>query len=145
MGFATRDELLAALNELLEAGRATVRVALQAIKEAPQALKPAIIAIQRDEAHWCGVLTEAIHRLRGAPSQMTGDVFGNAMAVLDIGERLGVLNRGQGLVVRKLEELLPKIRDDALHADLAAMLKSHRDNISLIILYIRRGANGGMS
>ena len=54
------------------------------------------------------------------------------MAISDVAERLAFLNRGQGWVVRKLERLLPRVRDDALHADLAAMLESHRDNIELV-------------
>ena len=143
MGFAPREELLAALNELLEAERAGARVTMQTIKEAPQALQPVIMAVQRDEAHWCGVLTGAIHRLQGDLSRNIGDFYGKAMAISDLGERLALLNRGQGCVVRKLEELLPKIRDDALHADLAAMLKSHRDNISLVASYAQRQGTRG--
>jgi hypothetical protein len=32
-------------------------------------------------------------------------------------------------VVRELRRTLPRVRDDALHADLAAMLASHEVNI----------------
>jgi NAD(P)H-dependent flavin oxidoreductase YrpB (nitropropane dioxygenase family) len=42
------------------------------------------------------------------------------------------LNRGQGWVVRKLKALLPTIRDEAIHADLAAMLVSNETNIELV-------------
>lgn len=132
MGFATRDELLTALNELLEAERAGTRVTLQTSKEAPQALKPVITGIQRDEARWCGVLTRAIQQLEGTPSSQTGAFYEKAMAISDMAARLAFLNRGQGWVVRKLEGLLPRVREDALHADLAAMLKSHRENIALV-------------
>ena len=60
MGFAARDELLPALNELLEAERAGARVTLAAAKEiGDDALEPLILAIHRDEARWCGVLTRA--------------------------------------------------------------------------------------
>jgi hypothetical protein len=38
-------------------------------------------------------------------------------------------------VVRKLEALLPTVRDEALHAELTEMLKSHRDNIELVEAY----------
>jgi hypothetical protein len=31
--------------------------------------------------------------------------------------------------VRKLKEMLPKVRDDALHRDLLEMLQSHEANI----------------
>ena len=53
------------------------------------------------------------------------------MAISDLGERIGFLNRGQGWVVRKLRELLPRVRDNSLHADLSEMLRSHEANIAL--------------
>jgi hypothetical protein len=44
--------------------------------------------------------------------------------------RVAFLNRGQGWVVRKLREILPRVRDDRLHADFAEMLQSHEANIA---------------
>ena len=143
MGYATRDELLLALNELLEAERAGARVTLRMTQEVPQALKTTIVGLQRDEARWCGVLTKSIQQLQGAPSRKTGAFYEKAMAISDVAERLAFLNRGQGWVVCKLERLLPRVRDDALHADLAAMLKSHQDNIELVTSYSEGGANRG--
>ncbi len=52
------------------------------------------------------------------------------MAIEVPADRLRCLNRGQAWVVRKLEELLPRVRDDALHADLREMLDNHKLNIS---------------
>ena len=52
-----------------------------------------------------------------------------AMAIADSHERLAFLNRGQAWVVRKLEELLPRVRDDILHAALSEMRASHVENI----------------
>jgi hypothetical protein len=49
----------------------------------------------------------------------------------DLRERIAFLNRGQGWVVRKLREMLPRVRDDRLHVDLSAMLRSHEVNIDL--------------
>ena len=133
MGFATRDELLPALNELLEAERAGARVTLAAAKDMGDgALKPLVMVIHRDEARWCGVLTRAIHRLQGAPSQKTGAFYDKAMAIPDLAAWLAFLNRGQGWVVRKLKALLPTICDEAIHADLSAMLASHERNIGLV-------------
>ncbi len=40
------------------------------------------------------------------------------------------INRGQGWVARKLREILPKVRNDDLHADFTAMLRSHEENIA---------------
>jgi len=133
MGFAARDELLPALNELLEAERAGARVTLAIAKEiAGGDLKPLVLAIHRDEARWCGVLTRAIHRLQGTPSSKTGAFHDKALAIADLPARLAFLNRGQGWVVRKLRVLLPTIRDEAIHADLSAMLMSHERNIDRV-------------
>lgn len=46
-------------------------------------------------------------------------------------ERITFLNRGQAWVVRKLREILPRVRSDQLHADLAEMLQSREANIAL--------------
>ena len=53
-------------------------------------------------------------------------------AISDLGERIAFLNRGQGWVVRKLRELLLRVRDNSLHADLSEMLRSHEANIALV-------------
>jgi nitronate monooxygenase len=134
MGYAGREELLAALNELLEAERAGARVALRtAAQLASDAdLKPLVTAIHRDEARWCGVLTRTIRRLQGTPSPHTGVFYDKAMAITEIPARLALLNRGQAGVVRKLQALLPTIRDAALAADLAAMLAAHQRNIERV-------------
>lgn len=129
----TRDELLTELNELLEVERAGARVTIATAKEiAGGDLKPLVLAIHRDEARWCGVLTRAIHQLQGATSPKTGGFHNKAMAIRDLAARLAFLNRGQGWVVRKLNVLLPTIRDEAIHADLTAMLASHERNIGLV-------------
>ncbi len=133
MGFAARDVLLPALNELLEAERAGARVTLATAKGiAGGDLEPLVLAIHRDEARWCGVLTRAIHQLQGAPSSKTGAFYDKAMAIPDLPARLAFLNRGQGWVVRKLKALLPTIRDEAIHADLMAMLASHERNVERV-------------
>jgi superfamily I DNA/RNA helicase len=133
MGYASRDEILAFLNELLEAERAGARVTLRTSLEAsaPPA-KEMAAAIHRDEARWCAMLLKAVRNLDGDPSPRVGAFYGKAMAISDIPGRMAFLNRGQGWVVRKLRDMLPKIRDDALHADLAAMLSSHEENIDTL-------------
>ena len=95
-------------------------------------LEPLIMAIHRDEARWCCVLTRAVHQLEGAPSLKTGAFYEKAMAIPNLPERLAFLNRGQGGLVRKLKALLPTIRDETIHADLIAMLASHERNIGLV-------------
>jgi len=138
MGYAPRDEVLAALNELLEAERAGARVALASAKAAAGPDHAALMqAVRADEAHWCAMLSHQIRRLGGTPSRRTGAFHGKAMAIADPRERLAFLNRGQAWVVRKLDALTPRVRDDALHADLRAMAQKHRDNIERADEYLK--------
>lgn len=132
MGYADRDEILTALNELLEAERAGARVALDSSKaKDPEGYTELMQHVRKDEAHWCAMLTRQIQLLGGTPSRKTGAFRGKAMAIQGPVERLEFLNRGQLWVVRKLEKLMPRIRDDALHADLKGMAEKHRANIDL--------------
>lgn len=132
MGYADRDEILAALNELLEGERAGARVALDSSKaKNPVGYTELMQHVRKDEAHWCAMLTRQIQLLGGTPSRKTGGFRGKAMAIPEPLERLAFLNRGQAWVVRKLEMLMPRIRDDALHADLKEMAEKHRANIDL--------------
>jgi nitronate monooxygenase len=127
---ANRDELLASLNELLEAERAGARVTSQTHAEmAEPHLKELLAGIRQDEAHWCDVLTKAIRSLDATPSRRTGTFYEKAMAITDLPQRTAFLNRGQGWVVRKLHALLPGIHDPRIREDLTVMLASHEENI----------------
>ena len=130
MGFATRDELVAFLNELLEAERAGTGVALRSA-EAAQGT-PYVGPLQdvhRDEARWCAMLLKQLKVLEASASTKIGAFQDKAMAIDALPERIAFLNRGQGWVVRKLKEMLPKVRDDALNRDLSDMLHAHEINI----------------
>jgi len=132
MGYAGKDELIAFLNELLEAERAGARVTLESARAAGNGpLAGLLQAIQRDEARWCAMLLGHIKALGAAPSWKTGAFYEKAMAIADLGERVIFLNRGQGWVVRKLREMLPRLRDERLHRDIAEMLRAHEANIAL--------------
>jgi hypothetical protein len=131
-GDAGKEELTAYLNELLEAERAGARVTLESALAAESAdLIGLLRTIQRDEARWCAMLASHIKSLGEKPSVKTGAFYAKAMAIADLRERIDFLNRGQGWVVRKLREMLPRLRDAKLHADLAEMLRSHEVNIAL--------------
>ncbi|ARS29440.1 DUF6306 domain-containing protein [Sphingomonas sp. KC8] len=130
MGFAGREEILAALNGLLEAERAGARIALASAKSASDPDYAELMqSVRADEARWCAMLSRQIRRLGAAASRKTGAFCEKALAIPDPLERLAFLNRGQAWVVRKLKALTPRIRDEALHADLREMLESHRVNI----------------
>lgn len=129
---AAPQELVSFLNALLEAERAGAKVALESARTAPtRALAALLHTIQLDEARWCAMLLRHLQALGGPVSPKTGDFHGKAMAIADLSERLVFLNRGQGWVVRKLREMIPRVRDATLHADLNHMLSSHVANITL--------------
>lgn len=144
MGYANRDELLGALNELLEAERAGTRVASSGRGEATLRGYTGLMQdVGQDEAHWCAMLTRQIRRFGGSPSNKTGAFFEKAMAISDPLDRLVFLNRGQVWIIRKLEKLMPRIRDDALHAELKAMAEKHRAIISLTETFLERQRTAG--
>jgi len=131
MGYASRDELLAFLNELLEAERAGARVTARTASEVSDPKTKSLMTdIYRDEARWCAMLLKWIAQLNGEASPNVGAFYGKCMAIADLNERIAFLNRGQGWVAKKLRQMLPKTRDDAMHADFSAMLKSHEENIA---------------
>lgn len=132
MGYAGKAELIVFLNELLEAERAGARVTLETARAARSpAIAELMRNIQHDEARWCAMLLRWIKVLDGAASPRMGAFYDKAMAIDDLAARIGFLNRGQGWVVRKLREILPRVRDAGLHADLTQMLTSHVANITL--------------
>ena len=132
MGYADKAEIIAFLDELLEAERAGARVTLESSRAADAGrLCELLRIIQQDEARWCAMLLLHIRALGGEPSSKVGAFYDKAMAIADLRERIVFLNRGQGWVVKKLREMLPRVRGSVLHADLADMLRSHEINIDL--------------
>jgi hypothetical protein len=132
MGYAGKEELTAILTKLLEAERAGVRVTHESALTARDGpLGELMRAIEEDEARWCAMLAGHLRTLGQPPSSRVGAFYDKAMAISDLGERIAFLNRGQGWVVRKLRELLPRVRDNSLHADLREMLRSQEANIAL--------------
>jgi hypothetical protein len=131
MGFAGRDEIAAFLNELLEAERAGTGVALKSGEAAAGSKFADLLRdVHRDEARWCAMLLKQIKALGVPASTKIGAFQEKAMAIEGLPERIAFLNRGQGWVVKKLREMLPKVRDENLHRDLAEMLASHETNIA---------------
>ena len=132
MGYATRDELLAFLNELA-GGRARRRAdhgADGARQRPTRSMRALMRTIQRDEARWCAMLLKWIAALAGEPSAQTGDFYEKCLAIADVRERIAFINRGQGWVVAKAAQMLPKVATMRMHADSSAMLTSHEENIA---------------
>lgn len=132
-GPVPREELLAALNELLEAERAGARVAMESAREAPSPELAALVQdIHKDEVRWCGMLMRTIQAMDATPSSTTGAFWGKAMAISDLDQRLSFLNRGQAWVVRRLQALIPRVEDAQVKSDLAEMLAAHHLNIERV-------------
>jgi hypothetical protein len=130
---ASRDQVLVALNELLEAERAGARVAMETARDMqPCALTTLVQDVHRDEVRWCRMLMRTIKALEGTPSTATGAFWGKAMAIPDLEQRLSFLNRGQAWVVRRLQTLIPRVQDAQVRTDLGAMLDAHRRNIERV-------------
>ena len=129
----TNEELTSELNELLEAERAGARVLLEtAHQNSLQNLVLPINEIQRDEVRWCKMLMNVIQSLDIEPSRKTGAFYEKAIAILDLKERLIFINRGQGWVVRRLSEIIPRIQDVDICKRLEEMRDAHVDNIELV-------------
>jgi len=127
------DELVAALNELLEAERAGARVTLETANQVKgHNLAPLVIDIQRDEVRWCKMLMEVIRSLGALPSTATGSFYQKAISIEDLKERLLFVNRGQGWVVRRLEKLIPRIQEPHICSQLQEMLDAHIQNIDRV-------------
>ena len=138
MGYLTPDELLSFLNLMLEAERAGARIGLRTAKDAQdRQTRELARAISRDESRWCAMLRRAILDAGGTPSEATGAFYQKAVAIDDLAERLEFINRGQGWVVRKLREVLPKVRDDVLHGHLKAMLAAHETGIRKVEAFLQ--------
>jgi hypothetical protein len=130
-GYASREDILVLLNQLLEAERAGARGARDMVALADGApTRQALRDVARDEARFCAMLFGHITRLGGTPSRRTGAFHEKLAALETLDDRLQLLNRGQGWVVRKLADAVPTIADNALRADLQAMLDAHTGNIA---------------
>jgi len=130
IGFLGTGEVVEALNELLEIERAAVWITLESGHAAGRGpMAETMRSIQRDEERCCSMLRAHIEALGGSPAATMGAFYETAKTIGDLRSRLAFLNRGQEWVVRKLRGLLPRLRDDRLHADLRAMLRAHETNI----------------
>ena len=125
-----QDELLALLNSMLEAERAgakTIGFYMKGLPPGPA--RDALAAVGADEGRYVVLLRHLILRFGGVPSTATGSFFDKAQKIDNLRDRLAFLDRGQGWVARKLEEVLPRLRDAEARAALEEMRRTHVENI----------------
>jgi hypothetical protein len=130
LGYLSRFETIALLIRLLEVERAGDPAIAEMGRAGAGVPDPAASrGIAKDEAGFCAMLTRHITRLGGTPGPQTGAIYGKPLALDPYCEPIELPDRGQALIVRKLQEALPKIGDGALHRDLKIMLDVHERKI----------------
>jgi hypothetical protein len=128
------------LNLLAEAERAGGRVLHELTEEATSLdLRELLRKVEHDEGYYAGRLAAHVRRLGGTASNKTGDFVEKVRAVTGLVPKLELLNRGQGWVVRKIDEALPSITDATLGAFLKVMGEGHRVNIATLDATIKQG------
>ncbi len=126
MGYATPCELIAALNEILEAERGRARAAKKMAPELTDAgLRTLAASIHRESARCSKLLVKAVRARGGAPSKATNTFCAQIMSIAEPLLRLASLDRDLCVAVARLRALTPMIRDQGLAAELSAMRVSH--------------------
>lgn len=124
------EELMDLLNSLLAAERAGAKICAFSLKQAGTGKWHRLLRqIHRDEVKSCRALMASIRSLGGDPHRETGDFLEKCMAIQDLGARLELLNKGQNWVVRKIDELLPRIGQTNIFQQLRTMRDEHLLNI----------------
>ena len=85
------------------------------------------------------LLYKTIRRLGGVASHDTGAFVQKTLAVDGLVARLVFLNKGQAWVVRKIDQVLPEVADEAARAMLVEMRVSHLDNIAACEALLAQG------
>jgi len=121
-----KDDTIRLLQELLEAERAGVRLAIDTLKESTTDEQRALLSkIQSGEAESCRRIRDCIKYLGGDPSPKLGDFYDKAMAIDDVVDRLYFIDRGQRWVIRKLDENLQHIQSLFVRKELQNVLQIH--------------------
>lgn len=122
--------LVALLNDLIEGERAGARGLLE-MASLPECagLEALLREVAADEARFCAMLTHHVERLGGQPSRAIG-AFADKLALREgLHAKMTLLDKGQGVVVTILEEMIQRVSDDDLRSDLTEMRDVHRVNI----------------
>lgn len=98
MGYAGKVESFAALNELLEAERAAVKVTLASIGTTTDPIHRDLMKmVHADEARWCAMLSRWVRWLGGGPSRKTGAFRAKALAIRDPHRAPGISQSATGV------------------------------------------------
>lgn len=129
-GYAEMGEVKSILLTLLEAERAGAQVCALSLKEAPSKEWQGILQeVRRDEAASCKLLIACLENLGMKPNEEIGDFVEKCMSIPSFVERMQLLNKGQAWVVRKLDDLLPRLQPEFVREKLLQMKNEHQENI----------------
>ena len=118
------------LNELLEAERAGVDTLSRLFPEARSPEMQKLFEEVRDDEAWsCAGLVRSIRTLGGTISEKKGDFAEKVMRKPTLPDRLRLLNRGQGWVVKRLDGLLGEAIPASVRGFLEEMKTRHLTNI----------------
>lgn len=124
------EDVLTFLNELIEGERAGARGIIDMEKDiGSAAVRTLLHEVAGDEARFCAMLTHHVERLGGTASRATGAFADKLARRATLAEKLDLLDRGQSVVVRRLEEIIPRIADASLRQALVEMRDVHVVNI----------------
>ncbi len=130
-GFADYEEIRETLNTLLAAERAGARVCALSMALAPDDVWLEFLrSVHRDEADSCQLILQCMHLLGVEPHDEVGDFEQKCLAIPEFYERMKLLNKGQEWVVKKLEDLLPRLESDSLRRRLTLMRQEHIWNVA---------------
>lgn len=136
-GYADRGELEQALITLLEAERAGAQVCSLSLKDTESTeWKKFLKGVHRDEVSSCNLIIDCLEHLGIEPNEEVGSFVEKCMAITHFRDRMKLLNKGQSWVVRKLDELLPRLQSEYLRDRLLRMKNDHVENIAHLDEYL---------
>jgi nitronate monooxygenase len=100
---------------MLEAERAGAKALVVFMDEHPRASEAwkLLRGIQNDETHNCALIGELLKRAGAPYSHATGEFYDKAVAVTGRRERIEFLARGLRWAVKRFEEALPTLPEEA--------------------------------
>lgn len=121
-----REELIAALRELLAAERAGARTAAACLAQAHTAtLQSQLSQLHRQEVSSCRALLHCLQHLDANPGQAVGDFYQKVMALDTLQKRMELIDTGQRWVLRRVERLLPRVQDNIICQHLETVRRYH--------------------
>ena len=126
----SREEQVAFLNRMLEAERAGANALLSILEEHPRRGEVwiALRRVHADEAHNCVLLGNQIERLGADYSHATGEFLAKLLSVEGPRARVELLAKGLRWAVKRFDEALPRLDDEARDT-IAGMRESHLRSI----------------